>query len=120
MSKQSNFLNRKGQGLSINVIIIAALALIVLVILVVIFVSQSTDFEQRVKKESQTELIKMRIQYGECRPKVERESQFKATYGAATSDLEGEQAKAAFEQEIGRCKAVREESSCLGSGCVWS
>lgn len=112
--------SKKGQGMSINVIIIAALALVVLVVLVVIFMSKSTSFEQTVGKQSQTELIKMQIQYGDCRPGVEAENTFKVDYGKAAADLEKEQAKITFTQEINRCKGVNDENGCKSANCLWS
>ena len=52
---------KRGQGLPVNVIIVAALALIVLVVLVVIFTQQTSQFGQKVSEETKTELFKMRI-----------------------------------------------------------
>lgn len=112
-------LHKKGQGLSLNVIIIAALALIVLVVLVVIFTSRTADFDQKVGKESETELIKMRIQYGDCQPATEQELSFRTTFAQAQTELEQEQARNTFEDEISRCKSFSEEANCDSASCQW-
>ncbi len=111
--------SKKGQGMSINVIIIAALALVVLVVLVVIFTSRTASFDQTVSKESQTELIRMKIQYGDCRPTVTQESSFKTTFSAAQTDEAREQARATFTQEIKRCKEFTDKSLCESGSCLW-
>jgi hypothetical protein len=111
--------SKKGQGLSLNVIIIAALALIVLVVLIVIFTSRTADFDQQVGKESRTELIKMRISYGECRPTVEQEGAFATEFAGATSEVEQEAARANFKSEISSCKSSINQDSCEATGCAW-
>jgi len=46
--------SKKGQGLSLNVIIVAAIALIVLVVLVMIFTGRIGIFEKGLSKEGKT------------------------------------------------------------------
>ncbi|PIN76707.1 hypothetical protein COV17_01435 [Candidatus Woesearchaeota archaeon CG10_big_fil_rev_8_21_14_0_10_36_11] len=112
--------SKKGQGLSLNVIIVAAIALIVLVVLVVIFTARSADFEQQVSKEGQTEIAKMRITYGDCRPTGLSESNFLRAYGSAVTPEEQQSAITDFETRVADCKAVTSQSSCLIAGCKWS
>lgn len=113
---------RKGQGLPINVIIVAALALIVLVVLVVIFTQQTGQFGQKVGEETKTELFKMRIFYGQCRPGTSFENAFMSQYDSAASEEERDIASSSFRDEIDRCKELGESKDTCesGSGCVWS
>ena len=113
--------SRKGQGLPINVIIVAALALIVLVVLVVIFTGQTGRFTQKVGEETKTELFKMRIFYGQCRPGESFENAFMSQYDGASSEEERDAARSSFRDEIDRCKEFSDskESCESGSGCVW-
>ena len=113
--------SRKGQGLPINVIIVAALALIVLVVLVAIFAQQTGQFGQKVGEETQTELFKMRIFYGQCRPGEAFEDTFMKEFDSASSEEERDSARSSFRGEIDRCKEFSDskESCGSGSGCVW-
>ena len=114
--------SRKGQGLPINVIIVAALALIVLVVLVVIFTQQTSQFGQKVGEETKTELFKMRIFYGQCRPGESFENAFMKEFDSASSEEAKDAARSSFREEIDRCKEFSDskESCGSGSGCVWS
>lgn len=113
--------SKKGQGMSLNVIIIAVLALIVLVVLVAIFMGRITIFQQDVDKVGQAELIKMKVYYGQCRPTATEEANLVTNLGAAT-DLESkEDVKATFSDEISRCKLLSDsKADCEGQGCRWS
>ena len=113
--------SRKGQGLPINVIIVAALALIVLVVLVVIFTQQTGQFSQKVSEGTKTELFAMRIFYGQCRPGESFENAFMGQYDGAASDEERDSARSSFRDEIDRCNEFSDskESCGSGSGCVW-
>jgi cell division protein FtsN len=113
--------SKKGQGLSLNVIIIAALALIVLVVLVVIFTSSSADFEKKVSQETRTELIKLRLGYGTCEPLPSREETFAAEFNTAETVDDKERARSAFKGEIDRCKALSntERGTCESASCTW-
>ena len=109
----------RGQGLSINVIIIAALALIVLVILVVVFTGGIGRFEKGVGEQGDTELATMRIQYGNCRPTAGQEASFKSDVSRATSADDKESTRARFTEIVDRCKALDGKDACESSGCRW-
>lgn len=112
-------MNKKGQGLSLNVIIVAALALIVLVVLVMVFTGRIGIFEKGLGKEGQAELIKMKITYGDCRPTATQEVGFTTQYGQADSEEAKEMAKATYSDEINRCKGSSDKAGCEGAGCRW-
>lgn len=113
-------MDKKGQGLSLNVIIIAALALIVLVVLIMVFTGRIAIFEQGVSKEGKAELIKMKITYGDCHPTAREEANFDIAYSQAES-LDGkETAKVDFKDEISRCKGFGDKVNCESAGCSWS
>ena len=112
--------NKKGQGLSLNTVIIAALALIVLVVLVLIFTGRIAIFQKGVDKEANAELIKMRILYGDCRPTAVQEEAFRSNYAAAETVEAKEQAKTSFKQEIDGCKIASAKANCEAAGCSWS
>lgn len=111
--------NKSGQGLSLNTIIIAVLALIVLVVLVMIFTGRIAIFEREVSREGQSELVKMRIQYGECRPGTVQENSFLASYTKAESSEDKELTKATFKEEIDRCRGSSTKDNCQSAGCNW-
>ncbi|MBT4935371.1 hypothetical protein HOL21_04410 [Candidatus Woesearchaeota archaeon] len=111
--------SKKGQGLSLNVIIVAAIALIVLVVLVVIFTAKSADFERGVSKEGQTEIAKIRISYGDCQPTGLSEQNFLRAYGSAETPEEQQEAITDLETRVADCKA-NDQTSCLIAGCKWS
>ncbi len=113
-------MDKKGQGLSLNTIIIAVLALVVLVVLLVIFTGRIGLFEKGVSEEANTELIKMRITYGDCRPTGTAEAGFNQEFTAAGDDQAAQEAaKDSFRGEISRCRANPDEVSCEASGCKW-
>jgi len=113
-------MNKKAQGLSINVIIITALALIVLVVLVVIFTGRSAIFTGGVNKEGDAELAKFRITYGTCKPTPSQEESFRTEFSRVTSEEEKETAKEDFRSEIGRCKDSGSDlDTCQANDCKW-
>ena len=112
-------MDKKGQGLSLNVIIIAALALIVLVVLVVIFTGQIGKFTLGVGKEGKAELAVLKLQYGDCRPTGTAEVNFGTEFDQATSSELKDAAKAKFSDEISRCKAIADKGTCEAGGCRW-
>ena len=112
-------MSKKGQGLSLNVIIIAVLALIVLVVLVAIFTGRITLFQRDVDKQSQTELISLRISYGECHPGTSEEGTFNSELASATSSEEKESARARFREKISSCKSLTSQAPCASAGCSW-
>ncbi len=118
---KSFIFDKKGQGMSINVIIVAVLALIILVVLVAIFTGRIGIFESGLSKQSQTELIAMKLSYGACAPGSASEEKFSADYGKATTPEERQTSKDNFDQEINRCKQyVDSKTVCeAGTGCKW-
>ena len=114
-------MNKKGQGLSLNVIIVAALALIVLVVLVVVFTGRIQVFKEGVSKESQTELVKMKIYYGQCHPGEAFENSFMQELENAELSEDKDLVKQDFREEIDRCKEfVESKDVCESeSGCLW-
>ncbi|HIG93212.1 TPA: hypothetical protein HA242_03800 [Candidatus Woesearchaeota archaeon] len=110
---------KKGQGLSLNVIIIAALALIVLVVLVMVFTGRIGLFQQGLSKEGKTELISFRVGYGDCQPTATAEASFDTEFSAATSLDAKDQVKIRFSSEVSRCKAIVEKGNCESAGCKW-
>ena len=57
-------MDKKGQGISINVIIVAVIALVVLVVLLAIFMGKITIFDIGVSKAASTLLATKQITYG--------------------------------------------------------
>ena len=113
--------SKKGQGLSLTTIIVAALALIVLVVLVMVFTGRIGSFERGLSDEGKTELIKMRITYGDCHPSATAEVTFDQALSAAESQESEELAKAAFSDQISRCKSFNDKNVCEGNTeCRWS
>jgi len=112
--------SKKGQGLSLNVIIVAALALIVLVVLIMVFTGRIGVFEKGVSQESQAELIKMKITYGDCSPSATDEATFTTGLAQAGSVEAKETAKASFTGRIDECKVFSDKENCEANGCKWS
>ena len=115
-------LSKRGQGLSLNVIIIAALALIVLVVLVVIFTGRIGVFQSGVSKESNAELkLFQSLQYGDCHPNSVAEQVFLAAYEQASSADDKELTKSDFREIVAECKGASLSQDECGavSGCVW-
>ncbi len=112
-------LNKKGQGLSLTTIIVAAIALIVLVVLVMIFTGRIGVFKTGVEKAGEAELIKLRINYGDCHPATAAEATFSSNIGQAVSEADKEAARSVLKGEIDRCKASVDKDSCEGGGCSW-
>ena len=76
-------MNKKGQGLPLNVIIIAIIVLVVLVVMIAIFTGRIALFERGVAAESSTELARLKVTYGQCQPSAGHESQFKQAFAQA-------------------------------------
>ena len=113
-------LNKRGQGLSLNVIIVAALALIVLVVLVLVFTGRIAIFEKGIGQEGNAELIKLKVQYGDCHPGIGAETTFRTNFNLAESPQEESEARALLMEEIGRCTAFVDKATCQSGDCVWS
>ena len=111
--------NKRGQGLSLTTIIVAALALIVLVVLVMIFTGRIAIFQQGVSEQGQTELISLRVQYGDCHPTTTQENNFVTNLNAAADAAGEDTAKSDYREIISRCKAVDGQDSCASAGCSW-
>jgi len=111
--------NKKGQGLSLNVIIVAAIALIVLVLLVMIFTGRIGIFKTGVSQAGDAELIKLKINYGSCHPTTSKENAFRTAMGAAKTDTAKDTAASTLKQEISRCKAYSTQTNCLSATCAW-
>lgn len=112
--------NKKGQGLSLNVIIVAAIALIVLVLLVMIFTGRIGIFQSGVAKAGDAELLKLKtLSYGNCHPTTTYETAFQTSMGAATSDADKDTATSTLKQEITRCTTYTSESACKSGSCAW-
>ncbi|MBS3126835.1 hypothetical protein J4228_01570 [Candidatus Woesearchaeota archaeon] len=119
--------NNKGQGFSLNVIIVAVLALIILVVLALIFTGKIAIFQEGTG-EAKTELSTIKVAYGPCHPGASVESTFRSEYSAA-SKLENIQevntakaeARNKLQDEIGRCNNFVDKTSCEADGlCDWS
>jgi len=114
--------NKKGQGLSLNVIIIAALALIVLVVLAVIFTSRAAETEGQLESVSGPTMLKLstlKISYGECHPNTAREAQFLKDYeAAADADAEGGYVEG-LKEDIANCKVLEEDNCKATDYCAW-
>jgi len=112
--------NKKGQGLSLNVIIVAAIALIVLVLLVMIFTGRIDIFNKGVSKAGDAELLKFKtLSYGDCHPTTAKETAFQISMGAATSDTDKDTATTTLKQEITRCATYTSDSACQSGSCTW-
>lgn len=113
--------SKKGQSMSINVIIVAVIALVVLVVLIAIFTGRIGVFTKGTEKAGEIELTTMKITYGDCHPDTSLESAFITQMSQATNEELKENARSGFKDEISRCKAFIDKGVCEGnSGCKWS
>ena len=115
-------MGKKGDTLTLNVIVVAALALIVLVVLIMVFTGRISIFEKGVSKEGQAELIKMKITYGQCKPSATVEANFVTQYTQANGQVAAEEtASTTLQEEISRCKGLsNDQPSCESAGCKWA
>lgn len=123
-------LSRKGQGISLNAIVIAALALVVLVVLIMVFTGRIGIFQSQIGGEAKAELQAMKALYGDCHPTAGQEGTFTAGYGdtlrdSALSETDKEQALAGHKQtlmsHVNRCNEFVSQSDCSAAspGCSW-
>jgi len=120
-------MDKKGQGLSLNVIIVAAIALVVLVVLISIFVGRFGIFQGQLGGEAKAEIQSMQAFYGDCHPNSVAESDLNNAYIAADKltdttqkDQAKAQAKAAFQNDVNRCKTYSDKASCDDDDhCAW-
>lgn len=119
--------SKKGQGLSLTVIIVAVLAIIVLVILTVVFVGRMAVFGEDVSSEGSGDLAKLKIFYGNCHPSISSETAFLNSYETASAMGDPTARQAAedvayetLDDEISRCKSIGvDETNCESTGCNW-
>ena len=117
--------NKRGQGLSLNVIIVAAIALVVLVVLIAIFAGRAGDFDEKVSNEAKQELTVMKTFYGSCHPGALQEATFITKYSSAiildseSDRLVGKaEAKADLQKQMDKCRVNTAEDLC-DSPCAW-
>jgi len=118
---------KKGQGLSLNVIIVAAIALIVLVVLIAIFTGRLGIFQSQLGGEAKAEIQSMQAFYGDCHPNSVAESELNNAYNAADKLTDTTQkaqakaeAKAAFQSDVNRCKTYSDKANCDNDDhCAW-
>lgn len=113
--------SKKGQTMSLNVIIVAALALIVLVVLVAIFTGRIGIFSQGLGQAGDEEIAQMKVNYGDCHPSSLSEAEFKLEMGKAESEEDKVLARAKYQDEISRCKGYSlSKADCQAQdGCSW-
>ncbi len=109
--------NKKGQGLSLNAIIVAAIALIVLVVLVMVFTGQINIFQQDIDKKGDSDLVVLKVQYGECHPTSVDERTYKSQMALSQSEQERADITADFKLRISECKAL-DQINCEPT-CAW-
>jgi hypothetical protein len=115
-----NHMNKKGQGLSLTVIIVAALALIVLVVLVAIFVGRIGIFNEGVGNEGQAQLVSAQVLYGACHPTASFERGFINSMDAAVDDESRDIASDELSDEISRCTSQNSDQGlCESADCAW-
>ena len=105
-------MNKRGQGLPLNTIIIAIIVLVVLVVLIAIFVGRIGKTEQDLDREGNLESIKLKASYGKCRPSPTAESVFQTDY--ANPDIPKANAISNFQNLISVCKG-RSDTDCQSS-----
>jgi len=113
---------KKGQGLSLTVIIVAVLAIFVLVVLVLVFTGRMTIFAEDVSNKGATDLATLKIIYGKCHPTNSAESTFLSAMESAGDDQTArDSAYDTLSDEVDRCKDVGDdEVNCEALGCKWS
>ena len=113
-------MSKRGQGLSLNVIIIAALALIVLVVLAAIFVQQTGLFNKRLSEQANIELTNYKANYGECHPNRAVETKFTGAFSKAETPEDEESAREEFRDIIRACSSLGSLAECeADSNCNW-
>lgn len=112
-------MQKKGQGLPLNVIVIAIIVLVVLVVIISIFMGKIVSFDKGVSEQSKFELIKFKPSYGSCHPTASEENNFlKKLADAQKVNSPDDEAKARseFQQTIANC-AKNSAADCSG-GCT--
>ena len=117
-----NKFSKRGQGLPLNVIIIAMISLVVLVILILIFTGRIALFERGLGGEAEQELQTMKATYGECHPNAAVEREFLSAYKEAGEDESAQsEAITLLQSAVGTCDNFNTETDCVSSGnkCAW-
>jgi hypothetical protein len=114
--------NKKGQSMSLNVIIVAALALIVMVVLIAIFTGKMGDTNEGLQNQGNTKLNELKsLEYASCHPNIVQEAKFLAEYKAAEDPVGEQEAINVFRTEISRCSANALKADCDATdGCSWN
>jgi hypothetical protein len=116
-------MDRKGQGLPLNTIIIAIIVLVVLVVLVAIFVGQIGGFEEDLDTEANLRAISLRASSSyDCVPN-------NAAVAAAVRDAAGTDSKLSPDEEssyeanvgvkVNKCRNLIEEACNADGECQW-
>jgi hypothetical protein len=110
--------SKKGQGLSLNAIIIAALALIVLVVLVAVFTGQIGKTKVGIEQAGQAKLVTMKLSYGDCHPRGSVADTFVKDYNSAEDAASQNAAEDTFKDSIDECNKLLTKDDCTNS-CQW-
>jgi hypothetical protein len=111
---------KKGQGLSLNVIIVAALALIVLVVVAAIFIQQTGIFSGKINQEGSADLAGLQATYGTCHPSKVEEGRFLTALVKAETPEDGQVARDAFRSVIRNCNGLDSLGVCeTNDDCDW-
>ena len=114
-------MNKRGQGLPLNIIIVAIIVLVVLVVLVAIFTGRIAIFERQVGEQAPTDLIALRVTYGTCQPNANAEHTFLTASSQATDDQAKATARSSLQTVISSCKTQATQNDCLAiANCVWT
>ena len=109
-------MNKRGQSLPLNTIIIAIIVLVVLVVIVAIFVGRTGKFDSDVTREGNLEVIKLKASYSTCHPSTVSESDFVDKFSAAQTPQDKSTLKGNFAELITACKTLGATSTgCSGS-----
>ncbi len=115
-------MDKKGQGMPLNTIIIAIIVLIVLVVLIAIFTGRIAIFQKGVSEQSKIELRQFQLAYGNCHPSAGEETRFMQELTRAeklTDSTEAANAKQIandkFQKKTEACSA---DVSCSSTGCT--
>jgi len=114
-------MNKRGQGLPLNTIIIAIIVLVVLVVLIAIFVQRLGDTQTDLDREGDLEIVRLKSSYGSCRPSASAEISFTENYNSATQEAttlaqKRSNLRISYANLIGECKKRTEncEDTVLG------
>lgn len=122
-------MNKKAQGISLNVIIIAAIALIVLVVLVAIFTGRLGKLPSQLEEVSDAEVFRVQaMSTSRCVPSKQGIANIKAGLVGESELVANQKYNEEVQALISNCAAFvlsgrAEEdnrNSCnAGTGCVW-